>query len=191
MIKTKNCAIFGGTFDPIHLGHLHVVDNLLNSKKFDSIVVVPSGNPANREAIASPQDRLEMVKIALKDRDIEISDCEVNRSGTSFAIDTAIEIQNQHPDANLHWVIGSDAFAQISSWHKIEELANLVEFLVVERPGSSFIGSQFKANSIKIDALPISATDIRSLIDKRATVSEKLPANVYTYIKAKGLYGAS
>ncbi|MBM3742800.1 MAG: nicotinate (nicotinamide) nucleotide adenylyltransferase [Actinobacteria bacterium] len=191
MIKTKNCAIFGGTFDPIHLGHLHVIDNLLNSKKFDSIVVVPAGNPAIREAIASPQERLEMVKIALKDRDIEISDCEVNRPGTSFAIDTAIEIQNQHPGANLHWVIGSDAFAQISSWHKIEELANLVEFLVVERPGPSFIGSQIKANSIKIDALPISATEIRSLIDKRATVSEKLPANVYAYIKAKGLYGAS
>jgi len=173
------------------LGHLHVIDNLLNSKKFDSIVVVPAGNPAIREAIASPQERLEMVKIALKDRDIEISDCEVNRPGTSFAIDTAIEIQNQHPGANLHWVIGSDAFAQISSWHKIEELANLVEFLVVERPGPSFIGSQIKAYSIKIDALPISATEIRSLIDKRATVSEKLPANVYAYIKAKGLYGAS
>jgi nicotinate-nucleotide adenylyltransferase len=191
LIKTKNCAIFGGTFDPIHLGHLHVIDNLSKSKRFDSIVVVPAGNPANRKAIASPQDRLEMVKIAIGKRNVEISDCEINRLGTSFAIDTAIEIQKQHLDSNLHWVIGSDAFAQISNWHRIEDLADLVEFLVVERPGSSMTKSKFKANSINLDALPISATKIRNSINNPVVVKELLPADVYTYIKAKGLYGAA
>jgi len=191
LIKTKNCAIFGGTFDPIHLGHLHVIDHLLKSKKFDSFIVVPTGNPATRQAVASPQDRLEMVRIALGNREIEISDCEINRPGTSYAIDTAIELQQKHPDSHLHWVVGSDAFAQISSWHKIEELAELVEFLVVERPGSKISATKFKSDSIKIDALPISATEIRNSINSGLAVEEMLPANVYAYIKNKGLYGAS
>jgi len=132
-----------------------------------------------------------MVRTALKDREVEISDCEINRPGTSFAIDTAIELQKQNPDSNLYWIVGSDAFAQINSWHKVEELAKIVEFLVVERPGSNLIASRFKATTIQIDALPISATEIRNLISKGSVVEDKIPANVYSYIKNKGLYGAA
>jgi nicotinate-nucleotide adenylyltransferase len=191
LIKIKNCAIFGGTFDPIHLGHLLVIDKLIASEKFDTITVVPSGNPVLRKAVAPAQDRLEMVKLAIQGRKIEVSDCEIKREGASFAIDTAKEIQELHPDSNLYWVIGSDAFVNISQWHQIGDLAQLVEFLVIERPGSPRATSEFRSSFWQINALPISATDIRNRIRDGNSVKSLLPDAVFEYAMSKDLYGAA
>lgn len=193
MIKIKSCAIFGGSFDPFHRGHLHLVDWLVESNIFDEIIVVPSGAPWQRETLATARDRLEMTKLALFGRKVSVSDCEINRSGPSYAIDTVRELSRSVLAESYTWVIGSDAFAHIESWHEIKALAAAVEFLVVSRPAST-VGdapSFIRWKSVEIDALAISATDIRSRLAAGEDCSALLPATVATYIRDNGLYGAS
>lgn len=193
MIKIKSCAIFGGSFDPIHNGHLHLIDSISKSHKFDQFVVVPAGDPYQKKSLASPEDRLTMVKLALAGRTIELSDCEIRRTGPSYAIDTLHEIENLYPAERYLWIVGSDAFAGIPSWNRFEELIEMVEFLVVIRPGSGEIeaipGVRFER--LDISALDVSSTEIRRRVENREDVAHLLPISVAAYIEAKGLYGAA
>lgn len=193
MIKIKSCAIFGGSFDPIHNGHLHLIDSISKSHKFDQFVVVPAGDPYQKKCLASPADRLKMVELALAGKSVEVSDCEIRRTGPSYAIDTLHEIENLYPAERYLWIVGSDAFAGIPSWNRFEELIGLVEFLVIARPGSGNLeaipGVRFER--LDIDALDISSTEVRSRIKSKEDVAHLLPTPVATFIKEKGLYGAS
>lgn len=193
MIKIKSCAIFGGSFDPIHNGHLHLIDSLSKSHKFDRLVVVPAGDPYQKKCLASPEDRLKMVELALAGKSVEVSDCEIRRPGPSYAIDTVKEIESLFHAERYLWIIGSDAFAGIRSWNRFEELIEKVEFLVVIRPGSGEIeaipGVRFER--FEIGALDVSSTEIRSRVGNREDVAHLLPTSVAAYIEEKGLYGAA
>lgn len=193
MIKIKNCAIFGGTFDPIHNGHLHLIKSILDLERFERLVIVPAGDPWQKETEASSKQRLEMLELAIAGVGVEISNCELNRVGPSYAIDTVKELRDESPAEQYTWVLGSDAFAKIETWHKIEELVELVDFLVVVRPGSSSPTPSLKMRFeiIELGALDISATAIRKKIATRQSVAELVPDQVWQYIKANGLYGAA
>ena len=134
-----------------------------------------------------------MVELALKDDAVTVSECEVNRTGPSYAIDTVEEIANQFPAERYTWIIGSDAFAGLPTWHRFEELKGLVNFLVVIRPGTTNLpeipGAVYEV--IEISALDISATDIRNQLKNGEDVSAVVPASVLAYIKENDLYGAS
>jgi len=193
LIKIKNCAIFGGTFDPIHNGHLHLIKSILDLEKFERLVIVPAGDPWQKETEASSKQRLEMLELAIAGVGVEISECELNRFGPSYAIDTVKELRDEFPAEQYTWVLGSDAFAKIETWHKIEELVELVDFLVVVRPGSSSPTPSLKMRFeiIELGALDISATAIRKKIATRQSVAELVPDQVWQYIKTNGLYGAA
>lgn len=193
MIKIKNCAIFGGTFDPIHNGHLHLIKSILDLERFERLVIVPAGDPWQKETEASSKQRLEMLELAIAGVGVEISNCELNRVGPSYAIDTVKELRDEFPAERYTWVLGSDAFAKIETWHKIEELVELVDFLVVVRPGSSSPTPSLKMRFeiIELGALDISATAIRKKVATRQSVAELVPDQVWQYIKANGLYGAA
>jgi len=193
LIKIKNCAIFGGTFDPIHNGHLHLIKSILDLEKFERLVIVPAGDPWQKETEASSKQRLEMLELAIAGVGVEISECELNRVGPSYAIDTVKELRDEFPAEQYTWVLGSDAFAKIETWHKIEELVELVDFLVVVRPGSSSPTPSLKMRFeiIELGALDISATAIRKKIATRQSVAELVPDQVWQYIKTNGLYGAA
>lgn len=193
MIKIKNCAIYGGTFDPIHNGHLHLINALLSSKKFEKLIVVPAGDPWQKETSVNANSRLEMVRVALRELDVEISESEINRSGPSYALDTVTELKTKYPAQNYTWVLGSDAFAQIDTWHRIDELAEQVEFLVIDRPGSVSNSARpnVKYQTMEIGALDISSSEIRKKISAGERCEELLPIPVASYIKEHGLYGAS
>lgn len=193
MIKIKNCAIFGGTFDPIHKGHIHLIDWLVNSGRFDQVVIVPAGAPWQRSTIASATDRLEMVRLALHDRNLRVSDCEVRRAGESFAIDTVRELASEIPAERYTWIIGSDAFAGIESWREIETLAKLVEFLVIARPGHNLtaIPSGINFESVEVAALDISATRIRNEIANGGAWQDLVPPEVAAYIEREQIYAAA
>ncbi|MFM7874477.1 MAG: nicotinate-nicotinamide nucleotide adenylyltransferase, partial [Actinomycetota bacterium] len=111
----------------------------------------------------------------------------------SYAIDTVKEVRDEFPAEQYTWVLGSDAFAKIETWHKIEELVELVDFLVVVRAGSSSPTPPIKMRFeiIELGALDISATAIREKISTRQSVAELVPVQVWQYIKANGLYGAA
>ncbi len=195
-------GIYGGTFDPIHNGHLHVIKQLLQSHRVDRIIVVPAGDPQLREKpMASSKDRLEMCRIAidslssLRDR-LEVNAIEVERERPSYAIETVEAIMATAPGKEFAWIIGSDAFRRIDQWHESERLRELISFIVIERPTNP---DESKSSDVEfddvggeeIDALEISATQIRGRIAARESVSELVPSAVIAYIESKGLYGSA
>ncbi len=157
----KRTGLFGGTFDPIHNGHLRVVVELISRKVVDSIILIPAGEPLLRENTpkADGPTRLEMCKLAVNDlpsgvkEKVTVNDIEIKRHGPSYAIDTVEELEKSGDD--LFWIIGSDAYAKIDKWHRAEDLREKVSFIVIDRPGDT-------GDGLDIGALDISATEIRN-----------------------------
>jgi nicotinate-nucleotide adenylyltransferase len=179
-LAAKKIGIYGGTFDPIHNGHVKVIAQLLSRGVVDQIILVPAGEPLLRESapVASGADRLEMCKLAIAElKNVIVSDIEIKRTGPSYAIDTVTEISGKNSGAEIFWIIGSDAYEKIDSWHRANELKELVNFIVVDRPGYS--------DGMDIDAIAISATEIR---DKKDLSS--VPFAVRNYISEKKLYAS-
>jgi len=195
LIATKKIAIFGGSFDPLHNGHLHLINSILDSKIFEKLIVIPAGDPWQKEMHASKADRLAMTRIALKGLRVVVDDCEMSRTGPSYAIDTAKHLIDNEPEAQYTWIIGSDALQNIATWHMLEELTKIVDFLVIIRPGHAIeaanVHADVKWSSIEIEALDISATAIRHLLAEGQDVSHLIPKEVHRYIIEKGLYGAA
>lgn len=134
-----------------------------------------------------------MVRLALVDQNVEISEIELNRSGPSYAIDTVSELNKQYPNKRLTWILGSDAFAEIGSWHRINDLAKLVDFLVIQRPGSpaTNVDLDLSYQMLEISALDISSSEIRKRISERENYENFLPTSVVDYIREHRLYGAA
>jgi len=136
-----------------------------------------------------------MVTQALHGLKVEVSDCEITRQGPSYAIDTAREISLKNSGSTLTWIIGSDALANLDTWKDIEELARIVEFLVIVRPGTEInhinVGHGIRWNSLEVGALDISSTQVRAAIGSRNDFSQLVPSPVGQYIREKGLYGAT
>ena len=200
MIATKSIALFGGSFDPIHNGHLFLIEELLNSARFEKLIVIPAGAPWQKSVAASGADRLAMVEIALKDcmskyRELEISRFEVDNSGPSYAYQSIEYFKLQNPGDNLVWIIGSDAFAKIDEWKEIEQVAKSVKFLVITRPGekleSAKAAKSITFSQIEINALDISSTKVRNLIKASEPFDSLVPAGVAAYIKSQGIYAAA
>ncbi len=200
MIATKSIALFGGSFDPIHNGHLFVIEELLSSARFEKFIVIPAGNPWQKSVAASAAHRLAMVEIALKDcmsryRALEISRFEIDDSRLSYAFQSIEYFTTQNPGANLVWIIGSDAFAKIDEWKEVEQLAKSVEFLVITRPGqkleSANVAKSITYSQIEINALDISSTKVRNLIKASEPFDSLVPAGVAAYIKSQGIYAAA
>jgi nicotinate-nucleotide adenylyltransferase len=186
-------GLYGGTFDPIHNGHLRVVVELISRKIVDRIILIPAGEPQLRSTgpIATPQARLQMCKLAVDDlpfdikQSVEVSDIEVVRQGPSYAIDTVesfIKSRSGIEKNDLYWIIGSDAYEKIDSWHRANEFKELVSFIVIDRPGAT---DQSNFDGMDIGALDISATKVRS--DK--SVSGVSPS-VRKYILERKLYAS-
>jgi nicotinate-nucleotide adenylyltransferase len=180
----------GGTFDPIHLGHLHLIKEISN--KFEKVLVIPSGKPWLREnpPVASAEQRFQMVDLAITSmglsEKVEVLPLEVRRAGNSYAIDTVAELKLIYPDTNFTLVLGGDAAKNLNKWHRAKELMEAVKILVVKRPSAPI--SDFDEISIK--ALDISSTMVRQSIAKRENVSNLLPAKVVSFIREFGLYGS-
>jgi len=182
----RRIGIYGGTFDPIHNGHLHVVSELIKRSLVDQLILIPAGSPWLREnaPLAPGLNRLAMCELALSDlpdsigAHVEVSDLEINRSGPTYTIDTVLELKKSHPDDALVLIVGTDAYSQFEKWHRHEELAKLAEIIVIDRP--EFPGS----STIDIGALNVSATAVRS------GHTELVPQSVATYIKESGLYAS-
>ena len=192
----KKVGIYGGTFDPIHNGHLRVIVELLSKKIVDQIILIPAGEPRLRiEApIADGQTRLEMCGLAIKDLPVEliekvsVSDIEIKRSGPTYAIETVEELisstkseLSERTDVELFWIIGSDAYANIDKWHRADELKEMVSFIVIDRPGAD------PNDGLDIDALDLSATQIRNDIVANNEIHGVSPS-VRKFIAERKLY---
>ena len=180
----QRLGIYGGTFDPIHQGHAHVITELIARKIVDTILVVPAGQPRLRvnEPLATPAQRRDMCELACRELAPEIaahvvvSPIETLRPGPTFTIDTVEAVHQAYPDDEIVLVLGSDAYASIEKWHRIDELRDMVEFVVIDRPEFSGV------STLDIDALAVSATSIRS------GGSDLVATSVAAYIKEHNLY---
>jgi nicotinate-nucleotide adenylyltransferase len=184
----------GGTFDPIHLGHLVAASEVHTALQLDQILFIPAGNPwqkAQRE-ISSATDRLEMTRLAIADDSrFSLSDIEVLRSGPTYAIDTVIELLQRTPEAQFYWIVGADVAAQINTWHRWEEFLKLCSIVVVNRQGIDIGDLPFTFIEVQMPEVRISASGIRQRYVDGQPAKYLVPNSVDSYIKDRELYGTT
>lgn len=185
-------GIYGGTFDPIHTGHLLLARDALEQAGLDAILFVPCGqSPLKaRKPRATDSQRLAMLRLALKKEPRSwLSRCELERPAPSYAYDTVMEIREAFPRAELFWLIGADQLADLGKWHRSDELRRLVKFFLLPRGKTAP-----KIRTAEVLSLPqprrvdISATEIRHRVKSRLPIDHLVPASVAAYIKRHGLY---
>jgi nicotinate-nucleotide adenylyltransferase len=177
-------GLYGGTFDPIHNGHTHVITQLLERGIVDRLLVVPAGEPRLRENApkASGAQRRTMCQLAINDlppeirSKVEVNPIEILRMGPSYTIDTVEAIAQTYPEDEIILIVGTDAYEKLDQWHRVDELMKMVTLEVIQRPG--VIGDLAR----DIGAIDVSATQVR------LHQSDQLLPSVANYIKEQNLY---
>lgn len=220
-MKTKNksarVGIFGGTFNPVHLGHLNSVETVLRKQDLEQIFVVPAReNPLKQWVDSpSPEQRLQMVQISFEKMapQVQVDDQEIRRGGPSYTIDTLQAYAEKFPPENLYLIIGADQLHEFDQWKKFDLILDLANLLVTTRPGSELPRSteelpkglqdlvalfdrnfiQLKSGRfiefVRLDDMNISATDIRKRLRTGRNVSKMLSVPVEEFIRSHDLYG--
>lgn len=198
----KKYGIMGGTFDPIHHGHLVIANEVLSLFELDKIIFIPTGMPPHKivKGLTSPYHRYMMTQFAtMTNPDFDVSDIETKKSTMSYTIDTLRELISGREGDKFYFITGTDAVLDLPSWKNTEEILSLCTFIAVNRPGYVVEGLADKIKSItdkyggeifitKAPQLHISSTDIRNRIASNRPVKYLLPEMVEQYILKNGLY---
>ena len=190
----RKIGVMGGTFDPIHHGHLVAASEVADRFALDEVVFVPTGQPWQKSAkIVSPaEDRYLMTVVATASNPrFSVSRVDIDRTGPTYTADTLADLHRQLPDAGLYFITGADALAQILSWHKIEELFELAHFVGVTRPGYELVDGHLPDGSVslvEVPAMAISSTDCRQRVAGGRPVWYLVPDGVVQYISKRNLY---
>jgi nicotinate-nucleotide adenylyltransferase len=184
-------AILGGRFDPPHIGHFLVARQVLDFRKdIDKVLLVPAFKHQWKPIIASPKDRIEMLKFFVEPK-IEISDVEIKRKGVSYSVDTIKTIKEQ-TGAEIFWIVGSDILPEFKRWKNADELLKLATFLVVPRDPHALpkkVPEGFEVvSSPKLITTDFSSTLIRDKIKKGKSIKNLVPECIEQYIKEHKLY---
>ena len=210
-----NVAILGGTFDPVHCGHLRSAVEVRELLRFDQVRLIPAHVPPHRtQPLASSAQRLQMLQLAIADEPGLVADGrELERSGPSYTFDTLTALRAEL-DANtaLSLIVGMDAFAELHTWHRWRELLDVANIVVIARPGSMLptdgdVAELLQRHRVEADALrefergaiavveltplPISATAIRALIRSEKSPRYLLPDSVWQFVREHDLYRAA
>ena len=192
ILVVMRVGILGGTFDPIHIGHLIAASSVYEALNLDSVVFIPAGDPWQKRDrdLSTGQQRLEMVKLATEnDARFQVSDVEIARSGPTYAVDTVREWQRLNPSDELFWIVGSDALSGIPSWHEWEAFVSAVTIVAVNRVGQND-AVPFDFVSVDMPEIRISATELRDRFTNGLDTQYLVPKNVSQYISDQGLYQA-
>jgi nicotinate-nucleotide adenylyltransferase len=194
----RQVGVFGGTFDPIHRGHVEVAEECAVKLGLDPVLMIPSNRPPHRDPpLASAEDRLAMVRLAVASHDrLFASDIELRRGGVSYSVDTIRELAAEYPNAALTLLLGWDAAAEFRDWHGAEEIARLARIAVFNRsatPTPSGItlqdmGLPPNAVRLEVDSPPVSSTSVRQMLAHEGSGSGDLPAPVALFINHHNLY---
>lgn len=190
--RRPRVGIMGGTFDPIHHGHLVAASEVQEAFDLDEVVFVPTGEPWMKTAVSPAERRYEMTVIATASNPrFTVSRVDIERGGRTYTIDTLRDIRDGRPDADLFFISGADAVAQILEWKDSDELWELAHFVAVSRPGHalSIRGlPEQRVSSLEVPALAISSTDCRQRVDRGYPVWYLVPDGVVQYISKHHLY---
>lgn len=187
-------GIFGGTFNPIHLGHLKVADFFYNKLNLDIVFFIPAGNPPHKSVFCDYQHRFKMVEMALKNfENFKILDIEKPNNGKSYTINTLKKIRKSYPNDELLFLIGEDNVPEIQSWFNYEKLFDSAQFVVLSRKTASkesFKNLPYfdKLKFLDMPKIDISSNMIRRNISQNIAVNKFLDENVKNYIKKNKLY---
>jgi nicotinate-nucleotide adenylyltransferase len=191
----RRIGFLGGTFDPIHLGHLILAQQLVEQFQLKKVLFIPSAAPPHKDDIkVSPtHHRFEMTRAAVEDnRLFEISDIELKREGKSYTIDTITELKKLHPDSDLYFLAGSDVLTEFDTWKDPERIFEQVKVALGTRPGYDKVDMDNKFFSktimVEINGLHVSSTQVRHRVKEGKSIKYLVPLKVEEYIKAKGLY---
>ncbi|WP_026281386.1 nicotinate-nucleotide adenylyltransferase [Paenibacillus massiliensis] len=189
-------GIMGGTFDPIHIGHMLAAEAARDGYALDQIWFMPSHIPPHKRAAgATGEQRLAMTREAVAcNSAFEVLDLEIRRGGVSYTIDTIRALQELHPDKDFYFIIGADMVNYLAAWEQIEELASRITFIGLRRPGFELaldLLPPFLHNKVLLADMPvvdISSTDIRERLATGHSVRYMIPESVYEYIRKGRMY---
>ncbi len=196
-------GILGGTFDPIHLGHLITAENALDGASLDRVILMPTGCSYFKEdqKVTPPQQRYEMTRLAAMDNPrLTVSDMETTRPGNSYTADTLRELRALYPEDELYYIVGADTLVLMSLWRAPEEIFSLCHVLVETRPdeiAGKGLSEEIEALQQKYDAditvlparnIAVSSTEIRSRVRDGQSIRYLVPAAVEKFIREQGLY---
>ncbi len=189
-------GVMGGTFDPIHHGHLVAASEVQTRFGLDEVVFVPTGQPWQKDEreVSAPEHRYLMTVVATASNPrFTVSRVDIERPGPTYTIDTLRDLHTERPEAELFFITGADALAQILSWKDADELFDLAHFVGVTRPGYVLSESGLPADRVSLQEVPamtISSTDCRARVERAEPVWYLVPDGVVQYINKYRLYAA-
>ncbi len=203
--RRPKMVVFGGSFDPVHIGHLFLAGEIIRAGLVDEVLFVPARRPPHKigTVMSKPEDRLNMLTIALEPyAEFSMSDIEIRReAGLSYTIDTLEMLNQLFPDHRLNFLMGMDSLENLHTWHRATELVQRYDFLVYPRasitpPSYSGLAGHFgNRNARKLldsvlpmNMIPVTATTIRELCAADKNLAGQIPESVLGYIKEHGLY---
>lgn len=180
-------GLLGGTFNPVHYGHLFVARQVKEQCQLDRVCLMPTYLPPHKQTIASTE-RLAMLERAIEsDAELAIETIELERQGKSYSYDTMKELTKRHPENEYYFIIGGDMIESLHEWYRIDDLMQLVTFIGVDRPGYSS-QSIYPIQRVELPTLDISSSLIRSYCQQQRSIRYLLPDTVIDYINERGLY---
>lgn len=203
MIRENNITILGGSFNPIHNGHIEMAKCAARQYNLENIVFMPNKSTyyKDNDAFVSDEDRINMLKLAIEDYDyMSVSDMEIRRGGVTHTIDTIRELKEEDPDRKIYFIIGGDSLEWVEKWVDADELLGSVTFLTAVRGktdrarSKSIIEGIYSRHTdaaillLDMKDYPMSSTDIRTKASEGGDISDMVPVKVAEYIKEKGLY---
>lgn len=185
-------GVMGGTFDPIHFGHLVAASEAASAFNLDKVIFVPTGEPWQKQTITDSEHRYRMTQLAIAGNEhFDLSRVDVDRPGPTYTVDTLRDIRAQQPDAELFFITGADSISQIGTWKDSDQIWPLAHLVGVTRPGHALEVPKSPHGAVsllEIPALAISSTDIRARVKAGKPIDYLLPEAVIDYIQQNNLY---
>lgn len=184
-------GVFGGTFDPPHVGHLIAAQEVHRQLKLDRVLLVPAGIPPHKQdaSITPGPLRLEMVRAAMaEDARLEVSSVELDREGPSYTVDTLRALREEYPDATLYLAVGADQLEELPRWREPEEIASLARLVAFARGGQPPPVSRWPLTVVEVPTTEISSTEMRRRVAAGAPIRYFVPEPVRAIIEREGLY---
>jgi nicotinate-nucleotide adenylyltransferase len=193
LLLMNRIGLFGGSFDPVHVGHLLVAQAACEEFKLDRLFFIPAAqSPLKPERVPAPADlRLRMLRLALSGKTkCEVDEQEIRRGGPSYTIDTVRTYRERYPKAVLFYIIGADHVPLLPKWRSADELAAMIEFLVVPRPGDPPVSAQppFRVQNLVGTPFAVSSSQIRARVKAGQSIQYLVPTAVGETIRNSGLY---
>jgi nicotinate-nucleotide adenylyltransferase len=189
----KRIGLFGGTFDPPHLGHMMLAEEVRVACGLDEVWFIPASTPPHKKRpdMSSIDDRLEMVSVATRSNPFFfVSSIEKDRGGRSYTIDTVKQLKEEHPSVEFFFIIGGDMVESLSCWVGIDELVRLITFIGVNRPGAKpSVAYNERVQHVDFAQVDLSSTAIRERVRQGKSIRYMVQDEVATMIRESGLYG--